>query len=109
MRPGNARGNALSTNAAQPRVLQVSQYTWLDEGSAVAVRVPLAPLAGTVAPGKAAVSAAQHVRAAFAPRSFELEVANDGGVPYQLRVSQLPGSLHPEASATLGALSRRRG
>ena len=108
LRPGNARGNALSTNAAQPRVLPVSQYTWTDDGSAVAVRVPQAPLAGTGAPGKEAASATQRVRASFAPRSFELEVLNDGGVPYQLRVSQLPGSLDPEASATLGALSRRR-
>ena len=109
MRPGNARGNALSTNAAQPRVLPVSQYSWTDEGAAVAVRVPLAPLVGTGAPGGAAAAAvAQHVRAAFAPRSFELEVGHDGGVPYQLRISQLPGSLDPEASASLGALSRRR-
>ena len=73
------------------------------------VRVPLAPLAGTVVRGKVAASAAQHVRALFAPRSFELEVVNNGGSPYELRVSQLPGSLCSEASVTLGALSRRRG
>ena len=89
-------------------MLPVSQYSWTDEGSAVAVRVPLAPLAGAGTQGKEAASAAQHVRASFAPRSFELEVVKDGGVPYHLRVSQLQGSLDPEASATLGVLSRRR-
>jgi len=104
-RPGNARGNALSTNAAKPRVLPVAKYSWTDEGAAVTVRVPLAPLTGAGAPAAAAALAAQSVRAAFAPRSFELEVANEGGVPYQLRVAQLPGGLAPEVSASLGALA----
>ena len=87
-------------------MLPVTQYSWADEGAAVAVRVPLAPLVGSGAAGKAAALAAQRVRAAFAPRSFELEVSNDDGVPHQLRVSQLPGSLDPEASAPLGAPAR---
>ena len=86
----------------------VTQYSWVDEGSAVAVRVPLAPLVGAGAAGKAPPRAAQSVRASLASRSVELEVTNENGVPFQLRVSQLPGGLDPEVSATLGALAARR-
>jgi hypothetical protein len=104
-RPGNARGNALSTNAAQPRVRLITQYSSTDDGSTVAVRVPLAPLVGAGGAGQAAALATQHVRASFAPRSFELEVLSDGGAPHLLRVSLLPGELHPEVSASLRTLA----
>jgi hypothetical protein len=100
-RPGNARGNALSTNAVQPRARLITQYSSSDDGSTVTVRVPLAPLVGAGGVVQAAALATQHVRASFKPRSFELEVLSDGGVPHLLRVSQLPGELEPEVSASL--------
>jgi hypothetical protein len=99
-RPGNARGNGLSTNAAPPRAWPITQYTWADEGAAASVRVPLAPLAAGGTLAKGALPVAQRVRAAFAERSFELEVTDEAGSLYRLRVAELPGGgLEPQARA----------
>ena len=98
-RPGNARGNALSTNAPPPRAWPITEYTWFDEGAAATVRVPLAPLSvGTTASKE---PAALRVHASFAARSFDLEVTDVSGRLHHLRFAELPGALDPQARSVL--------
>jgi hypothetical protein len=92
-RPGNARGNGLSTNAAAPRAWPITEYIWADGDTAASVRVPLAPLTAGGAHTKGTQPVAQHVRASFSERGFELEVTDETERLYRLRMSELPGSL----------------
>jgi hypothetical protein len=92
-RPGNARGNGLSTNAAAPRAWPITEYTWADGVTAASVRVPLAPLTAGGAHTKGSQPVAQRVRASFSERGFELEVTDETERLYRLRMSELPGSL----------------
>ena len=92
-RPGNARGNGLSTNAAAPRAWPITEYTWADGDTAASVRVPLAPLTAGGAHTKGSQPVAQRVRASFSERGFELEVTDETERLYRLRMSELPGSL----------------
>ena len=73
------------------------------------VRVPLAPLAAGGAAAKTAAPAAERVQASFAPRAFELEVTDEAGRLYRLRVTELPGGgVDPQARAPSRALFRPR-
>lgn len=94
-RPGNARGNALSTNAQPVHERPLTQFSWADEGAHVAVSVPLGSLAGTAAQGG---GVAVEARCAFTPTSFDLLLVGQGGELHRLRVTDLPcGGLSPQA------------
>jgi hypothetical protein len=97
VRPGNARGNGLSTNAAAPRAWPITEYSWSDGSAAASVRVPLAPLAAGGAHAKGSQPVAERVRASFSERGFELEVTDETERLYRLRVSELPGGLDLQA------------
>lgn len=89
-RPGNARGNALSTNAEASRWTLLAGHSWSDDGAAVSVRVPLAQLK--------AQQASPSVRASFEAHAFTLAAEAPDGQLHQLRVLQLPaGGVDPQA------------
>jgi hypothetical protein len=102
-RPGNGRGNALSTNAPPPSELLLSDYSWADEGAAVYVRVPLR----IAAPGRGSAGrlAADSVVVTFAADAFDLRIHDDGGRLHRLLVKELPyGGVLPSARAPYGRL-----
>lgn len=80
-RPGNARGNALSTNKSAEKVVDISGYTWEQTGAEAVVTVPLKPL-GAVTREKVALT--------FRDDLFELRVLNEMAQTFRLRVPNLP-------------------
>eukprot|EP00238_Polyblepharides_amylifera_P000778 CAMPEP_0196571218 /NCGR_PEP_ID=MMETSP1081-20130531/1397_1 /TAXON_ID=36882 /ORGANISM="Pyramimonas amylifera, Strain CCMP720" /LENGTH=279 /DNA_ID=CAMNT_0041888059 /DNA_START=157 /DNA_END=993 /DNA_ORIENTATION=- len=82
-RPGNARGNALSTNADVGSKFSITDYTWEEhsEPGAVLVQVPLKAL-GTVIQDK--------VRCSFSERSVSLAVETEERKQYELMVEDFP-------------------
>jgi len=96
-RPGNARGNALSTNAVASRWTQLTGHSWADDGGVVVVRVPLAQLLLQQAPPS--------VRATFEAHGFTIAAEGPDGKLHQLRVTQLPaGGVDPQARPSASAL-----
>mmetsp|Transcript_35760 Transcript_35760/g.68597 ORF Transcript_35760/g.68597 Transcript_35760/m.68597 type:complete len:295 (+) Transcript_35760:93-977(+) len=92
-RPGNARGNALSTNADIQFQFDIEHYEWeegVDKGF-VTVQVPLKAL-GKVLQDK--------VRCSYTSTSFSLFIENDKREVYRLAVSNLPcGGIVPDGSS----------
>ena len=89
-RPGNARGNGLSTNRTPPAELPITEYTWTDEGPTVTVTVPLT---------RAADATPERVSCTFEQASFNLGVTcANGSKLRRLRVDRLPaGGVKNEA------------
>ena len=84
-RPGNARGNALSTNAVPDAELSLTKYSWVDEGGLVTVTVPL------IASGdNKRRLRADSVTASFGTSYFDMRFHDERGCVHRLHVGDLP-------------------
>jgi hypothetical protein len=104
-RPGNARGNALSTNEAAAAELQLAAFSWQDEGATVSVAVPLRlPAARCSGRQKGTPLLVETVSAAFSQAAFDLRVQDESGKTHRLCVRELPhGGLKPQARGGLAS------
>lgn len=102
-RPGNARGNALGTNAAPPSELALTGHSWADQGGWVTVTVPLPRPHPTRSGGGShpqpapspAASAPHRVSASFWEDGFSVTAVDGAGQAHALRFERLGGAIDP--------------
>ncbi|KAK3232739.1 hypothetical protein CYMTET_56928 [Cymbomonas tetramitiformis] len=90
-RPGNARGNALSTNADYNFEFEINSFSWNEDSEPgnVIIEIPLTPI-GQVLQEK--------VHFNFSEQSFQLSVQNEAKQTYRLVVAKFPaGGIIPSA------------